>query len=143
MQSLDLDTSGFYKFYSQERSLIYAPNFVHSPYGELSRDDTSQSIDGQKFYNSEYDAYIANGMDTTNLPIEITRMQFKVALLRNGDLENVEAIIATQSAEVQLIYKELLHIRKDSPMLKQIAYALEYNDTDIDNLFNIAKTIEP
>lgn len=143
MQGLDLDTSGFYKYYDDQKAIIYAPNFVHTPNGVISRDNTSEELDGQKFYSSEYDAYIANGMDTTNMPIEITRMQFKLVLFRRGILDQVEYIISQASPEAQLIYKELLHIRRNSTMLKSIANALGYSEIDLDTLFNEAKNIEP
>lgn len=123
---------------------MYAPNFVHTPSGSVTK-DTKGEIDGWRWFDSEFEAYTYFGLSTPSAerPDEVTRMQAKIALKRAGLLPTIEQVVAAADEETQMMWAEALHFRRTSPLLNQLATAIGMSSQDMDDLFALAKTIEP
>lgn len=80
--------------------------------------------------------------------VQVSRLQAKLALLKMGLLEPVEALIALMDQATQLAWAEATTFSRGSPLLNGIGAAITWpdgsplTDDDIDTLFDIARQIE-
>ena len=81
--------------------------------------------------------------NSATIPQSVTSMQAKVALLRAGMLDAVQAWINTQSAETQLVWNSTSTFARDSQLLTNAAADLGVTSAQIDDLFTTAATISP
>ena len=77
------------------------------------------------------------------VPQSVSAMQAKVALSRAGLLTGVQAWIAAQDAETQLIWNSTVVFNRTSPLLASAATALNLSSDQIDALFVTAAAIAP
>lgn len=73
-----------------------------------------------------------------------TPFQGKVALFNVGLLDDIEALVAgtTVDTVTKLAWANALEWRRTSPMIASLAAALGMTDTQVDDLFKAAQTIE-
>ena len=74
------------------------------------------------------------------VPESVTKFQAKAALLLDGKLDQVEALIARSDAMTQLAWREA-DFERASPVIAQIASILGWDDDDLDALFRSAARI--
>lgn len=73
---------------------------------------------------------------------EATRFQTRAALLQLGILDQVDAFIEQHGdALTKLAWKEGNGFSPDSPVVRQMASAFGLTDDDVENIFNIARSI--
>lgn len=75
---------------------------------------------------------------------KVSRLQAKAALSHFGHLANTQAIIddPTTGMLAKLAWVEASEFRRLSPMMLQIAGLLGLTETDLDELFEYALTVE-
>lgn len=77
-----------------------------------------------------------------------SRLQAKAALLQMGLLDQVEALMVGMDPMTRLAWTEAVEFRRSSPLLNGLAPYLAWPDgtalseLDLDELFNLAQTIE-
>ena len=98
-------------------------------------DSESECGEGETFQEN------APELSSSTTPKSVTRRQAKIAMLRAGILDQVEAAIAASSRENQITWAEATDFRRDFPLLNQMAAALNISSQEIDNLFLLASTI--
>lgn len=78
----------------------------------------------------------------------VSRLQAKAALLQMGLLDQVEALMAGMDAMTQLAWREATAFHRQSPLLNALSVYVTWPDgsalseSDIDQLFRLAETIE-
>lgn len=78
----------------------------------------------------------------------VSRFQAKAALLQMGLLDQVEGLMAGMDPMTRLAWTEAVEFRRSSPLLNSLAPYLKWPDgtaltePDLDDLFNLAQTIE-
>lgn len=77
----------------------------------------------------------------TEVPVAVTKYQFKVALLRSGQLENVKTAASSLSDEAKLYWEDNADIKRDSILIDELKVIMGLNDTQINNFFKTAETI--
>ena len=83
---------------------------------------------------------------TAAVPVSVTPRQAKLALLSAGLLDAVEAAIeaiadpATKRV-AQIEWEYAQEVRRDWPLLNQVAAGMGMTDAQIDDLFNLAATL--
>ena len=71
-----------------------------------------------------------------DVPVEVTRRQFKLALLSISLLDDVEAIVAgSNDRALQINYAEALVFERNNPLVLSMAAALGKTSAEIDALF--------
>jgi hypothetical protein len=91
----------------------------------------------------------ASDVTPTPKPVKaVSRLQAKAALLQMGLLDQVETLMAGMDAMTRLAWTEAVEFRRSSPLLNSLAPYLTWPDgaalaeADLDDLFNLAQTIE-
>lgn len=81
---------------------------------------------------------------TRQVPQEVTRFQALAALLQAGLLDDIEAYMETDSTDAftKLAWKEVLVFKRTSPLVASIGTMFGLTDTQIDDLFVFAATID-
>ena len=74
----------------------------------------------------------------------VSRFQAKAALARSDLLDTVESLMASEAAtlECRLAWQDAIEFRRLSPTMLQMAAALGLTDEQLDDLFELAATIE-
>jgi hypothetical protein len=74
----------------------------------------------------------------------VSRFQAKAALAQAGLLDSVEALMADTSTPIvaRLAWQDALEFRRLSPTIQTMGHALGLTDAQMDQLFEVAKTIE-
>lgn len=78
----------------------------------------------------------------------VSRLQAKAALLQMGLLDQVEALMGGMDAMTQLAWREATAFHRQSPLLNALSVYVTWPDgsalseSDIDQLFRLAETIE-
>ena len=78
----------------------------------------------------------------------VSRFQAKAALLQMGLLDQVESLMVGMDPMTRLAWAEAVEFRRSSPLLNSLAPYLTWPDgtaltePDLDDLFNLAQTIE-
>ena len=67
--------------------------------------------------------------------------KLKIALENKGDLEAIEAIIASQPKQVQIAWNNTPTVRRNSPTVASLAVVMEYTDEVLDQLFKDANEV--
>lgn len=70
-----------------------------------------------------------------------TPRQASLALLQAGLLDVVENWIATQPRQTQIDWTRATEIRRDWPLINEAGVALNLSETQLDDLFLLAKTL--
>lgn len=98
-----------------------------------------------------YDLWTASGNiaervtpETLKLPASISRFQAKAVLLRHDLLDEVEAYATAPNTDpiVKLAWDEAVEVKRSSLMVMNIAILLDLSQSQLDNLFAEAATIE-
>lgn len=79
--------------------------------------------------------------DYKDVPKSVTRRQAKRALHQEGLLEAVETYMETAPMEIKIDWNESQEIQRDWNSLTTVASALNLTDTQIDDLFILAKNL--
>lgn len=79
--------------------------------------------------------------DAPMVPQVISRMQAKQVLLATDRLGAVDAVMATQPANVQLYWSDASHFHRSHPIIEQMGGALGLTSDDLDALFIAAAQI--
>lgn len=99
--------------------------------------------------NSDYREYLTWLIDgNTPLPADIPPivvhpvgpLQMRKALRQLGLKTTVDAIVASQSEEVQEAWEYATEIKRDDPFVTSIGVALEKTEAEIDELFLLASS---
>jgi hypothetical protein len=77
-----------------------------------------------------------------SVPQEVTRAQAKIALLRAGLLDQVEAAVSAAGGEDAIWYADALTWRRDNPYVASLGADLGLSPEQVDNLFLAAGTIQ-
>lgn len=106
----------------------------------LPEASTEQQADAQ----AVVDAFAWN--DGPDVPAVVTMRQARIALLRAGLLSQVDAAIAAMPAETggdeaRITWAYGAEVRRDGPLIGQLAPGLGLTDEQIDNLFIEAATL--
>jgi hypothetical protein len=73
----------------------------------------------------------------------VSRFQAKEALRQAGLLETIDQFInSSENPVLRLAWSEAIEFRRNSPTILQISEELELTETQIDDLFRLAKTLE-
>lgn len=80
----------------------------------------------------------------TAVPQIVTPFQAKAALLLQGLLDDVEALVSDPATDplVKLAWTTALEFRRASPSILGMAQAMGWSDAQLDDLFTLAATIE-
>lgn len=104
--------------------------------------------------NADYLGYLAwvaegnsaerQGDILSTSPSVISRFQAKAVLLRHGLLDEVEAYATATNTNplVKLAWNEAVEVKRNSLMVMNIAIILDLSQSQLDNLFAEAATIE-
>lgn len=79
---------------------------------------------------------------TPQIPVEITTVsmrQCRLALLQEGQLDDVEALITTREQLIWWDYSSI--VEKYNPMVQDIATALAWSPEYLTSLFELANTL--
>ena len=75
------------------------------------------------------------------VPEAVTKYQFKVALLRSGQLENVKTAASSLSDEAKLYWEDNAVIEEDSILIDELKVIMGLTDVQVNNFFKTAKDI--
>ncbi|PWJ79855.1 hypothetical protein C7441_114133 [Pseudaminobacter salicylatoxidans] len=97
--------------------------------------------DGSKVSSDDLDAIKALASiieEEPDVPDRVTARQFKLQLLTDGLLDQVEAWISTQERAVQIAFEYSGTFVRDEPMMQAGFSALDFNEAQIDAFFTSA-----
>lgn len=84
-------------------------------------------------------------VDENGVPKEVTMRQAQLALLSAGLLDDVEAAIASIPGDAgraaTITWTKSAAVKRDNPLIAQLAAGLGLSSTSIDNLFKLAATL--
>lgn len=92
-----------------------------------------EMVDGHPTY-----VHVLEDLPPTPTPDRVTARQFKLQLLADGILDQVEGWIATQSQAVQIAYANSGTFVRDEPMMQAGFAALGFTTEQIDAFFTAA-----
>lgn len=140
---------------------MYNPRFLTEDGDLIAVDiDPDTIATFEKGVNPEYDTALEGGYGSvapyapivddgpTKPDPVVSRFQAKAALLQMGLLDQVEGLMAGMDAMTRLAWTEAVEFRRSSPLLNSLAPYLTWPDgttlaeADLDDLFNLAQTIE-
>ena len=140
---------------------MYNPRFLTEDGDLIAVDvDPDTIATFEKGVNPEYDTALVGGYgsvapyapvadDGPAMPDPVvSRFQAKAALLQMGLLDQVENLMAGMDPMTRLAWTEAVEFRRSSPLLNSLAPYLTWPDgtpltePDLDDLFNLAQTIE-
>lgn len=75
------------------------------------------------------------------VPEAITAAQCRIALLRAGLADDIEAYVSTQPTEVRVEWEYATEVRRDHPLLCAGAAAIGMSASQVDDLFRAAALI--
>lgn len=78
------------------------------------------------------------------VPEEVTRFQARAALHLSGLLSTVEAVMTNEQTPVltRLAWVDALSFKRHSPAVVGMAQTFGWSDSEVDDLFRLAQTIE-
>jgi hypothetical protein len=76
------------------------------------------------------------------VPQTVSRFQARAALLGAGLLEQVETMMESADPLAKLAWQEGQEVRRNSPLVRSMAQALQLSDEQLDDLFIQAAMIE-
>lgn len=117
-----------------------------------------ERIDGSLPENIEIGKVLRSGNDLVNsaefipghieavrkesVPAEVLMPAARIAMLRTGVLDAVDAFIATLGTEAGIWWNNAVYIRRDFPLVNAVRVAMDWTEEYTDNLFMAAKEIE-
>lgn len=133
---------------------------MHLQRGTITRDSDGKVVAPcESTTDPDYIAYIewinaGNAPDTVTVdtqpplvPESVSRFQARAALMQAGMLEPVEAMMTDTNPAtavdpfVALAWREVIEFRRDSPMVLALMPALGLTESQLDDLFRFAATI--
>lgn len=112
------------------------------PDGAYLQEDVLETIEGvDETFVKLKPEYTIEINDYKDVPKSVTRRQAKRALHSVGLLESIEIYMATAPMEIQIDWYESQEIQRDWNSLSTVATALNLTDTQIDDLFILAKSL--
>lgn len=75
------------------------------------------------------------------VPIAVSPMRAKLALYKMGLYDQVETLIKSSPAPVQIAWANAIEFRRDDPFVLQVGAALRLSSDEIDELFRVAFTL--
>ena len=98
--------------------------------------------------NQEYLAWLAEGNTPESyieppapIPTVVTMSQARLALLQGGLLTTVNAAIAAGAEADNINWEYAKDVERNSPLVVNMASALNLSSADLDNLFTLAATL--
>lgn len=79
--------------------------------------------------------------DPVIIPTVVPMRQARLALLQNNLLATVNAAIAAGSEADQITWEYATEVDRNSPLVANMAAALNLTEQDLDNLFTLAATL--
>lgn len=76
-----------------------------------------------------------------NIPLAVTRAQFRLALAQLGLLGDVEAAVAASAVSVQIEYADRQEFNRYNPLVVAMAAELNKLPQEIDAVFELAATL--
>ena len=89
-------------------------------------------------------AWIATVTDANDIivPEDVSKYQFKRALLQLNQLDNVIAQVPNLTPEAKLYWEENQRVGRNSILIDELKVLLSLTDTQVDNFFNRANDID-
>ena len=108
----------------------------------FDEDGNLESIDFNGATQAQIDAAnaVAAAYDK-EVPEAVTKYQFKVALSRSGQLENVKTAAGSLSVEAKLYWEDNAVIERDSILIDELKSIMGLTDVQVNNFFKTAKDI--
>lgn len=84
--------------------------------------------------------------EPTPIPTSVTMRQARIALLKQGLLDNVEPILASIPDELerraaQIAWEYSASVERDHPLIAALALGLSLQESDVDALFELAASL--
>lgn len=89
----------------------------------------------------ENDQLIPPPLRPASVPESVSRFQARAALMQEGLLSAVEAVVAQADALTQMAWSDALEFRRDSPAIASLAAQVGLSSEQVDDLFRTAKSI--
>ena len=86
--------------------------------------------------------YVEPDPQPVPVPESVSRFQARAALLQSGLLATAESAIQDADAMTQMVWADAQEFRRESPTVAAIAGVLSLTDSEVDDLFRLAITIE-
>ena len=86
--------------------------------------------------------YVEPDPQPVPVPESVSRFQARAALLQSDLLETAETAIQNGDAITKLVWADAQEFRRASPTVAAIAGVLSLTDSEVDDLFRLAITIE-
>lgn len=71
----------------------------------------------------------------------VTMRQARLELLNRGLLDGVESSVATLSRAAQIEWEYSVEVRRDYPLVQELATLLNLSESDLDDFFSVAGTV--
>jgi hypothetical protein len=84
----------------------------------------------------------ADTIDKERTKMVCSRFQAKAALMQQGLLPQVEAALANADSVSKLAWAEAVEFRRNSPTIANLSALIGLTETQVDDLFRLAMTIE-
>jgi hypothetical protein len=75
------------------------------------------------------------------VPSSVSPRQLKLALLASGQLDQIEAFVASADKSVQISWEYTTEFQRDNPLLNQMAAAFGMTSDQVDTLFRAAANL--
>ena len=81
--------------------------------------------------------------DPNPVPKSVTRFQLKIALRRDGKIDDVQTVLDNPATDPEIVdaWADMSIFGRNSPAVTVVGTALGFTDTQIDNLFRTAGLI--
>lgn len=77
-----------------------------------------------------------------SIPQQVLMPAARIAMLRVGVLDDVDAFVATLGAEAVIWWQTSVYIRRDFPLVEVVRAAMQWTNDYVDDLFIAARNIE-
>lgn len=130
-------------FFKKEENEILSGASVYTPTTTLlsdSHDEHTYPIEGWYWFDTldDFIQFLANQNQTD----EITMRQCRLALLREGLLEAVDAVIAAKNCmECTIEWEYANVVQRNSPTVAEITSELGWTEQQMNDLFTLARTL--
>ncbi len=140
-----MSNPGFYKLDMSQQGLLFAPNFIATPDGTITKDDEKTireaGIGGWLWFDDDTAAYAHFTITPTTRPWEVSAMAAKIVLEQMNKLATIETYMQTAPKVEQLAWDNATTFSRNSPMLNSISQLLSMTSDDLDDIFNLASKI--
>ena len=112
---------------------------------EFKTEEEAQTIDDPKYIWVDVNRFVVftgadMPIDDSSAVDKVHMRQARLALLKTGLLDKVDALIALQPREVIIAWEYAVTVERNNPLVVQVMQVLEVSDEEIDALFRLAAT---